>query len=163
VTIRPFNTFGPRQSARAVIPTTISQILAGKKEISLGALTPTRDFTYVSDTAEGLIAGASAPDGALGQVINLGTGYEISIGDLVALIANITGRSVEIRTDQNRLRPQNSEVERLLSDNRRAKELLGWMPKLAGHNGLRAGLERTITWFSNPENLSRYKTDQYNL
>ncbi len=163
VTVRPFNTFGPRQSARAVIPTVISQLVNNSEEILLGAVTPTRDFTYVSDTADGLIAGICAPDEALGRVINLGTGYEIAIGDLVALIAEIAGRRVRIRTEQDRLRPEKSEVERLLSDNRLAKELLNWAPKLAGREGLREGLEKTISWFSNPENLRHYKTDQYNL
>lgn len=163
VIVRPFNTFGPRQSARAVIPTVITQLAAGRRRIKLGALSPTRDFTYVADTAAGLIAGAAAPDAALGEVINLGTGFEISIGDLATLIAETMGVAIEIDCDEQRLRPAASEVERLLSDNRKAARLLNWTPEHAGRDGLRRGLEKTIDWFRRPENLAGYKVDQYTV
>lgn len=163
VIVRPFNTFGPRQSARAVIPTVIGQLAAGRRQIKLGALTPTRDFTYVTDTVAGLIAGATAPDAALGEVVNLGTGFEIAVGDLAALIAEAMGVEAEIVLDQQRLRPAASEVDRLLSDNRKAAGLLGWTPEHAGRDGLRRGLEKTIDWFRRPENLSGYKVDMYTV
>lgn len=163
VTIRPFNTFGPRQSARAVIPTVVAQLAAGRRSIKLGALHPTRDFTYVADTVAGLIAGTAAPDAALGEVVNLGTGTEIAIGDLARLIAEVMGREVEISCDAARLRPEKSEVERLLSDNRKAARLLGWTPEHAGLDGLRRGLEKTAAWFTDPANLSAYKVDAYNV
>lgn len=162
VTIRPFNTFGPRQSARAVIPTIITQLAAGP-DVKLGALDPTRDFTYVSDTAEGLIAGLEAPDEALGQVINLGTGFDISVRDTAHLIAEVMGKPIRIAEDAQRLRPEKSEVERLLSDNSKAEKLLGWSPKLAGKDGLREGLTRTAQWFLDPANLARYRADVYNV
>lgn len=162
VTIRPFNTFGPRQSARAVIPTIITQLAKGPA-VKLGALDPTRDFTYVTDTADGLIAGLNAPDGALGQVINLGTGFDISVRDTAHLIADVMGKPIDIVEDSNRLRPQKSEVERLLSDNSKAKTLLNWAPKLAGRDGLREGLSCSAAWFLDPANLARYRSDIYNV
>ncbi len=155
VTLRPFNTFGPRQSARAVIPTIITQCLTGQR-IRLGNLSPTRDLNYVTDTAEGYLLAASRPD-ALGQTINLGSGREISIGDLAQLIADLSGQSVEIEVEQERVRPDESEVERLLADNRRARELLGWQPKVS----LEEGLRRTIEWMK--DNLQRYRPDVYAL
>lgn len=162
LTIRPFNTFGPRQSARAVIPTIITQLAKGP-DVKLGALDPTRDFTYVSDTAEGLIAGLNAPDQALGQVINLGTGFDISVRDTAHLIAEVMGKPIRIAEDVQRLRPEKSEVERLLSDNGKAAQVLGWSPRLAGREGLREGLARTVDWFLNPSNLARYRADVYNV
>ena len=162
VVIRPFNTFGPRQSTRAVIPTIIAQIASGKTTIKLGALKPTRDFTYVSDTARGFIAGATAT-GAIGKEINLGTGFEISIGDLVECIGSEMGVTLKVVEDAERTRPKNSEVERLLSDNSLAKEVMGWGPKLKGKEGLREGLRRTIGWFRDPENLRKYKADRYTV
>jgi dTDP-glucose 4,6-dehydratase len=162
VTIRPFNTFGPRQSARAVIPTIITQLAKGAG-VRLGALDPTRDFTYVTDTVDGLIAGLNAPDEALGQVINLGTGFDISVRDTAHLIAEVMDKSIDIVEDSDRLRPQKSEVERLLSDNGKAKTLLNWTPKLAGREGLREGLARSAAWFLDPANLARYRTDIYNV
>lgn len=161
-TVRPFNTYGPRQSARAVIPTIITQIAAGAKKIKLGALHPTRDFNYVQDTVRGFVALAEA-DAAIGNVVNLGSNYEISIGDTVGLIAELMGREVVIQSDEERLRPVGSEVERLWADNRLAKELAGWSPQYPGIEGLKRGLTETISWFRQPENLSRYKVGQYNI
>jgi dTDP-glucose 4,6-dehydratase len=160
--IRPFNTYGPRQSARAVIPTVITQIASGKRSIQLGALHPTRDFNYVADTVAGFIAMMES-DVAIGQVINIGSNYEISIGDTVALIAEVMGREIEIISDRQRLRPDNSEVERLWADNTRAAELLGWSPAYAGKEGLARGLAETVDWFSDPAHLAAYKADIYNL
>jgi dTDP-glucose 4,6-dehydratase len=153
VTVRPFNTFGPRQSARAVIPTIISQCLSGDV-VRLGNAHPTRDLNYVANIAEGFVKAASAP-AALGQTINLGTGKEISIGDLAQLIARLCGRSVTIESDDQRMRPDKSEVERLLADNTLAHELLGWEPTI----GLEDGLTQTIEWMH--KNLKRYRSDVY--
>ncbi|WP_069650355.1 NAD-dependent 4,6-dehydratase LegB [Caloranaerobacter ferrireducens] len=155
-TIRPFNTYGPRQSARAVIPTIISQILSGKETIKLGALSPTRDFNYVKDTVEGFIRMAEV-DESIGQVINIGTNREISIGDLAKKIISLTGKKVKIECDEQRLRPEKSEVNRLLCDNTKAKEILGWSPRYT----LDEGLMETIEWINN--NLNYFKTDIYNV
>lgn len=160
--IRPFNTYGPRQSARAIIPTVITQIASGRRRIKLGLLTPTRDFNYVADTVSGFIAVLEA-DASVGQVVNIGSGFEISIGDLVALIGEVMGVKVEVETESERLRPEKSEVDRLLADNAKAKLLLGWQPSLHGLDGLREGLRKTAEWFVEPDNLKRYKTDLYNL
>ena len=160
--IRPFNTYGPRQSARAVIPTIISQIASGKRTIKLGSLHPTRDFNYVKDTVDGFIAVAGS-EKSVGEVINIGSNYEISIGDTVKMIADIMGVDITIETDDIRLRPEKSEVERLWADNSKASKLLGWTPAYAGKDGLRRGLEETIAWFSRPENLQAYKADRYNI
>lgn len=159
--IRPFNTYGPRQSARAIIPTVITQIASGKRKLKLGALHPTRDFNYIKDTVNGFIAIADS-DKSIGEVINIGSNYEISIGDTVNLIADIMGEKIEIQTDPERLRPEKSEVERLWADNTKAKKLLGWEPQFSGIDGLRRGLADTVEWFSNPENLKNYKADIYN-
>ncbi|MBK5240789.1 NAD-dependent 4,6-dehydratase LegB [Clostridium sp.] len=155
-TIRPFNTYGPRQSARAVIPTIISQILADKKEIKLGSLTPTRDFNYVKDTAEAFVKIAES-DKSIGEVINAGSNYEISIGDTVKKIINIIGKDVKILCDEERLRPENSEVNRLWADNTKIKELTGWAPNYS----IDRGLEETVEWIK--KNLSSFKTDIYNV
>jgi NAD dependent epimerase/dehydratase len=162
ITIRPFNTYGPRQSARAVIPTIISQIASGATTIHLGSISPTRDFNYVSDTVNGFISALSSED-ALGETINLGSGFEISIGDTVELIARLMNVDVTVTTDESRLRPTGSEVERLCADNQKAAELLNWTPALAGIDGLESGLTETIKWFQNAGNLSRYKTNIYNV
>jgi len=160
--IRPFNTYGPRQSARAVIPTIITQIASGVRKIKLGSLHPTRDFNYIADTVAGFIAVAES-DSSVGEVINIGSNYEISIGETVAMIADLMNVKIEIETDDIRLRPDKSEVERLWADNKKAQALTGWQPKYAGKNGLRQGLIETIDWFSKPENLACYKTDRYNI
>ena len=160
--LRPFNTYGPRQSARAVIPAIITQIAAGREVVQLGALHPTRDFTYVSDTVAGFIAAAEA-DEAVGQVINVGSGFEISIGDVAQLIAELMGAKIDIEQDTVRLRPERSEVDRLWASNAKAQRLLGWSPQLSGVDGLRNGLEQTIAWFTKNENLSRYRESVYNL
>ncbi|NTV91538.1 MAG: SDR family NAD(P)-dependent oxidoreductase [Clostridiales bacterium] len=160
--IRPFNTYGPRQSARAVIPTVITQIAGGQRKIKLGSTHPTRDFNYVKDTVKGFITGAES-DASVGKVINIGSNYEISIGELVGLIAEIMQVKIEIQTEQVRLRPEKSEVERLWADNTRAKKLLGWEPEYAGYEGLKRGLTETINWFSNSNNLKIYKSGVYNL
>jgi NAD dependent epimerase/dehydratase len=164
VTIRPFNTYGPRQSARAVIPTIITQLVAGERRIKLGALHPTRDFTYVTDTAKGLIAGlTAAADLVLGHTINLGSNFEISIGDTAAVIAELVGREIEIEEEAVRLRPAKSEVDRLWADNSRARELLGWTPEFGGRDGFARGLARTIDWFREPSNLTRYRVGRHTL
>lgn len=160
--VRPFNTFGPRQSARAVIPTVISQIAAGRETISLGALSPTRDFNFVKDIARGFVVMAESPR-TVGEVVNFGTGYEIGIGDLVRLIAELMGRKVDVRMDNSRLRPENSEVERLCADNGKARALTGWSPEYDGPEGLRRGLAETVEWFIDPANLAHYKTEIFNV
>lgn len=160
--IRPFNTYGPRQSARAVIPTVITQLACGRRVIKLGSTHPTRDFNYVKDTVQGFISVAQA-DAAVGNVINIGSNYEISIGDLVELIADIMQVKIEIQTEEVRLRPEKSEVERLWADNTKAKRLLGWEPAYAGPPGLKKGLTETINWFNNPANLKKYRPGVYNL
>lgn len=160
--LRPFNTYGPRQSARAVIPTIISQIANGSRRIKLGAIRPTRDFNHVQDTVAAFVAAVDA-DVAAGEVLNVGSNFEISIGDLVVLIAAIMDREVEVECDAARLRPVDSEVERLWADNHRAIARLGWQPKFAGIEGLRRGLAETAAWFNEPTNLARYKPERYNL
>lgn len=160
--IRPFNTYGPRQSARAFIPTVITQIMSGLPKIKLGALHPTRDLNYVTDTVAGFIAVASC-DGAIGEVINVGSNYEVSMGETARMIADIMGTDFEIATDQERLRPKKSEVERLWADTSKASRLLGHEPKYAGKEGLRRGLAETVAWFSDPDNLKVYKASIYNI
>ena len=160
--IRPFNTYGPRQSARAVIPTVVTQIASGQCLIKLGSTHPTRDFNYVKDTVKGFIAVAES-DASVGKVINIGSNYEISIGELVELIAEIMQVKIEIQTEPIRLRPEKSEVERLWADNTKAKKLLGWEPEYAGYEGLKRGLKETINWFSNSDNLKKYRPGVYNL
>ena len=160
--IRPFNTYGPRQSARAVIPTVITQIANGLRKIKLGALKPTRDFSYVKDTVKGFIAVAES-EKSVGEVINIGSNFEISIGETVKLIAEVMGAEIEIESDEVRLRPKNSEVERLWADNSKAKDLAGWAPLYAGKDGFRRGLSETVEWFANPENLKKYKATLYNI
>lgn len=160
--IRPFNTYGPRQLARAVIPTIITQIAEGVHKIKLGALTPTRDFNYVKDVVWGFIKVAMCDD-AVGDVVNIGSGYEISIGDTGKIIAEIMGKEVEFVQDAQRLRPSKSEVQRLVADISKAKKLLGFTLLYGGKEGFRKGLEETVNWFSNKENLKLYKSYRYNL
>ncbi len=161
-TLRPFNTYGPRQSARAVIPTIITQIANGKRQIKLGAVHPTRDFSYVADTVAGFMSALSS-DRGIGEVINIGSNFEISIGDTARTIAEVMGTEIEILTDEQRLRPEKSEVERLWASNDKARELLGWQPQYGGMDGFRRGLAETVAWFSKPSHLASYKSDIYNL
>jgi dTDP-glucose 4,6-dehydratase len=162
ITLRPFNTYGPRQSARAVIPTIITQIANKAGTIKLGATNPTRDFSFIEDTVSGFISALKSENG-VGQTINLGSNFEVSIEDTAQLIADLMGASVEISTDEERLRPENSEVERLWADNSKAIEILGWKPSYAGLNGLREGLAKSIDWFTQLDNLKLYKSGIYNL
>ena len=157
VIARPFNTYGPRQSARAIIPTIISQIAAGAREIKVGDLTPTRDFNFVTDTCRGFVALAQTP-GLEGRNINIATGTEVSMAETLRLIAELMGVDVEYVVDPQRLRPSKSEVRRLCGDNRVITSLTDWRPEVS----LKEGLSKTIDWFTNPVNLSRYKTDIYN-
>jgi NAD dependent epimerase/dehydratase len=162
ITIRPFNTYGPRQSARAVIPTIISQLASGMTEINLGSLSPTRDFTFVTDTAKGFEKALHATS-SFGEVTNLGVGFEVSIGETFEIINEIMGTNAVATEDPNRIRPKNSEVERLFSDNSKAKTVLKWAPEIDGKDGFRAGLEKTIEWFTNPVNLARYRPSEYTV
>ncbi|QJB56572.1 NAD-dependent 4,6-dehydratase LegB [Pseudodesulfovibrio sp. zrk46] len=160
--IRPFNTYGPRQSARAVIPTIITQIANGARSIKLGALHPTRDFNYVLDTVRGFVAVAEA-DACVGEVTNVGSGFEISIGDTAALIAKVMGVDIEITCDEQRLRPEGSEVERLFADNSKVNKLAGWEPEFGGVEGFEKGLKLTAEWFADERNIKKYKANIYNV
>jgi dTDP-glucose 4,6-dehydratase len=160
--IRPFNTYGPRQSARAVIPTIITQIANGKRQIKLGAVHPTRDFNYVADTVAGFLNALNS-DKCIGEVINIGSNFEVSIGETARVIAETMGVTIEIITDDQRLRPKKSEVERLLASNQKARELINWQPQYGGLDGFRRGLAETVEWFSNPSHLAAYKSEIYNL
>ena len=162
VVLRPFNTYGPRQSSRAVIPAIITQVAAGQRQIRLGALSPTRDFNFVADTCAAFQAIAGC-DQALGQVVNAASNFEISIGDTAALIAEVMNVELEIVTDEQRLRPEGSEVNRLFGDNSRLRQLTGWQPAYPGLEGFRRGLARTAEWFSNPANLASYRPGSYAL
>ena len=162
VIVRPFNTYGPRQSARAVIPTIITQIASGKRQIELGAVSPTRDFSFVDDTVAGFAAALNSANG-LGAVVNLGSNFEISIGDTAKIIADIMNAKIEIITAKARLRPENSEVERLWADNAKAKHLFGWQPSYGGRDGFKRGLIETADWFMQHDNLRGYKANIYNL
>lgn len=162
VTVRPFNTYGPRQSARAVIPSIITQLASGKRQIQLGATSPTRDFNFVTDTAAGFIA-ALRSDAGLGEVVNFGSNFEISVADTVKLIGEVMGVNVEVLTDESRIRPEASEVQRLWADNSKALRLFGWQPAYGGREGFKRGLEETVAWFQKPENLSGYKSNIYNV
>lgn len=162
LTIRPFNTYGPRQSARAVIPTIITQLASGIHGIKLGAIHPTRDFSYVSDTVAGFIAAMTSERG-VGEVINLGSSFEITVGETAQCIADIMGKEIEILTDNVRLRPEKSEVERLYASNEKAKQLLQWTPGYGDRDGFIRGLTKTIEWFTEARNLARYKAEIYNV
>ena len=158
VIARPFNTYGPRQSARAIIPTVITQLLSGSQEIRIGAFTPTRDFTFVGDTARGLAALAACP-AAVGREVNLGSGAEIAVGRLAELLIELVNPAARLVGDEQRLRPEKSEVDRLLCDPGLARELTGWHAEVP----LREGLRRTVEWFRDEANLGRYKADIYNV
>jgi NAD dependent epimerase/dehydratase len=162
VIVRPFNTYGPRQSARAVIPTIITQIASGKRKIKLGAVSPTRDFNYVHDTVAGFIAALNSEQ-SLGEIVNIGSNFEISVGDTAQLIAEAMNTDIEIITDEVRLRPALSEVERLWADNLKAKRLLKWTPMYGGRAGFKRGLVETIGWFTLQSGQYNYKADTYNL
>ncbi len=162
VVLRPFNTYGPRQSARAVIPTVITQLLAGERRIKLGATHPTRDFSFVADTVRGFSRAAVA-ENIFGEVINVGSGFEISVAETVTAIAEAIGVEAEIVTDDIRLRPAASEVERLFAGIEKAGEKLQWQPLYGKRDGMIRGLRETIAWFSDPANLARYKHDRYNI
>lgn len=155
---RPFNTYGPRQSARAVIPTIITQIASGKKQIQLGDVSPTRDFNYVEDTCRGFIALAES-EKTLGETVNIGSNSEISVGDTLNIIKNIMHSDVEFIVDDQRLRPEKSEVNRLWCDNQKIKALTGFESRI----DITEGLQRTVDWFLNPENLKKYKSGIYNV
>lgn len=160
--IRPFNTYGPRQSARAVIPSIITQVASGETTIKLGSTFPTRDFNYVKDTVDGFISVAQSGR-SIGEVINIGSNFEVSIGKTANIIAELMGKEISIATEDKRLRPEKSEVERLWADNSKAKEILGWQPKYAELEGFKRGLQETIDWFTQPLNLGQYKAGIYNL
>ena len=155
---RPFNTYGPRQSARAVIPAIISQIASGKKKIELGDLTPTRDFNYVTDTCKAFLALAQC-EKAIGETVNIGSNFEISIADTVKLISELMNIDVALISDKQRIRPQKSEVFRLWCDNNKIRKLTGFEPEY----DIRKGLQLTIDWFTRSENLSKYKANIYNV
>ena len=158
VIARPFNTYGPRQSARAVIPAIISQLAAGKREVSLGDLRPTRDFNYVDDTVSGMIELVRSHS-TIGKTVNIGSNNEISIGDLFKMINSVMGTDAVAIEDQQRIRPSTSEVHRLWAENKLLKELTGYAPETS----LKDGLKKTAEWFTNPENLKKYKTNIYNV
>ena len=160
--IRPFNTYGPRQSARAIIPSIISQIAKKNEFIKLGSLHPTRDFSYIEDTVKGFLSAINNKR-TIGEIINLGSGFEISIGDTVNLISEIMNQEIKIKVDNNRIRPPKSEVERLFACNQKAKLLMDWAPKFSGIEGFKKGLEKTISWFNKDENLSKINTKIYNI
>jgi len=159
--VRPFNTYGPRQSNRAIIPTIITQIASNKKNINLGSLYPTRDFTYISDTVNGFIKIAEETE-TIGEIINIGSGHEISIEDLVKTIKKIMKSDIEVKEDKARIRPREGEVNRLRADNKKAKKISGWEPVYKGSRGLEKGLKETVEWFTNLDNLKAYKSSLYN-
>lgn len=160
--LRPFNTFGPRQSARAVIPTIIGQVLTASSEIHLGSISPTRDFTFVEDTAKGFLQVALSQN-VEGQVINIGSEFEISIEDIAKEIMSVVGKNLRITTDESRIRPENSEVNRLFCNAEKARRMIQWNPVHSGKLGFKKGLSKTIDWFSSPENLKKYKFSTYNV
>lgn len=160
--LRPFNTYGPRQSARAIIPTIITQAASGARQIKLGALSPTRDFTYVTDTAKGFIACAQS-DETIGNVVNVGSNFEISIRALADMILKLMESDAQIVTDEERVRPGASEVERLYADTTKAKKWMGWQPSYSGIEGLKKGLAKTISWFTERDYLKKYKSEICNI
>lgn len=160
--VRPFNTYGPRQSARAVLPTIITQLAQGATTLKIGAISPTRDFNYIDDTVRGFIAVAKS-DNAIGEVINLGTAQEISIGQSIELICEIMNKQPEIVCDERRVRPEKSEVERLYACNEKACRLLDWSPEYVGLDGFRRGLRQTVDWFSDASNLAHYHHNEYTI
>lgn len=160
--IRPFNTFGPRQSLRAAIPTMITQVIINKKEINLGNLISKRDFSYVDDTVMGFVSCLSNKK-CIGEVINLGSGYDFSMQEVLLIIEDILNKKLKVNVDQNRIRPEKSEVNHLLSNNTKAKKLLNWEPQFKGKKGFQEGIRKTIEWFGKKENLSLYKSNIYNV
>lgn len=162
VIIRPFNTYGPRQSARAVIPTIITQALDGLEPIRLGSLSPTRDFNFVLDTAAGF-ADVAEHDAGVGEVFNLGSNFEISIADTVAAVGSAVGRDLEVETDDTRVRPRDSEVERLWADATKANDTFGWHPAYGGLDGFRRGIAETVEWFADPRNRVSYRSATYSV
>ncbi|MGC9337713.1 MAG: GDP-mannose 4,6-dehydratase, partial [Candidatus Cloacimonadia bacterium] len=162
VIVRPFNTYGPRQSTRAVIPTIITQIADGARKIKLGSLHPTRDFNYVEDTVRGFISVAESKQ-SIGEVINIGSNYEVSIGETTNQIAELMGIKIEIEGEHERVRPEKSEVERLWADNSKARKLTGWQPEYAGLDGFKRGILKTIDWYRNPENIKHFKSTGYTI
>ena len=159
-TVRPFNTYGPRQSQRAFIPSVIVQLLSGAESISLGSLSPTRDLTFVADTAEGFRAVAEGA-GGLGEVFNMGSGFEVSMGEVVEILSDISGRKVALTEDPARVRPENSEVERLWSDSSKIERAFGWKPAHPGRDGLYRGLEKTYAWFRDNSDAAGYDAKRY--
>ena len=159
-TVRPFNTYGPRQSQRAFIPSVIVQLLSGAESISLGSLSPTRDLTFVTDTADGFRAVAEGT-GGLGEVFNMGSGFEISMGEVVEMLCEISGRKVAVTEDPARVRPENSEVDRLWSDSSKIETAFGWKPAHAGRDGLYRGLEKTYAWFRDNSHEAGYDSKRY--
>ena len=162
VILRPFNTFGPRQSARAIIPTIITQIISGKKEIRLGNINTRRDFSYIDDTISGFIACLKNKN-IEGQIINLGTGFDFSIKEVATIISKQMSAKVKFIQDKSRIRPKKSEVTRLKANPNKAKKLIGWKPEFLGKSGFIKGINQTIEWFSNEENFINYKPDLYNI
>ena len=162
ITLRPFNTYGPRQSARAVIPTIITQIKKNEGTIKLGATRPTRDFNFYKDTIKAFLS-ALKSDYGYGEVFNVGSNFEVSIKETVEIISEIMNIPVTILSDDLRLRPTKSEVERLWADNSKFKNTFDWEPKYAGKEGLLEGLRETINWFTNSDNIKKYKVDIYNV
>lgn len=160
--IRPFNTYGPRQSARAVIPTIITQIASGRSKIKLGLINPTRDFNFVEDTCKAYLAISKSSE-SIGKVINVASNFEISIGETAKMIAEVMNKSIEIETEDIRLRPKDSEVNRLYGDNTLIKEITDWDPQYSGLDGFKKGLEITSNWFSDKKNLSKYKPNIYGI
>ena len=158
--LRPFNTYGPRQSNRAVIPTIITQSLKNKI-LNLGSIFPTRDFTYVEDTVSAMVLSIKNKK-SIGEIINIGSNFEISIKDVVSLVSKIMSKEIKIKKDTNRVRPKKSEVLRLLASNKKAKKILKWKPKYSGIKGFKEGLKKTISWFQNQKNLRKYKSNIYN-
>ena len=158
--LRPFNTFGPRQSLRAIIPTIITQIL-NKKVLKLGSLYPTRDLTYIDDTTDAFLCALNKKKD-IGEIINIGSGFEVSIKELVRKISKITGYRIDIKKDFKRIRPKKSEVDRLFANNKKAKKILNWSPKLNKKRDFENSLKKTIEWFSNEENINQYKINIFN-
>jgi dTDP-glucose 4,6-dehydratase len=160
--IRPFNTYGPRQSARAIIPTIITQIANGADTIKLGALSPSRDFNFMKDTVKGFIS-VGESEKSVGEVINIGSNFEVSIGEVVEIISEVMQRDVKVETDEQRIRPEKSEVNRLWACNAKASDLLGWTPEYGGREGFKRGIAETVEWFTQSSNLKLYKADIYNV
>lgn len=162
VIVRPFNTFGPRQSTRAVIPTIITQIAQGHEELSIGNVSPTRDFSFVTDTTSGFVAALESTVG-LGEVFNLGSNFEISVGETVEIISELIGKKVFLNTEKERIRPEKSEVVRLWADNTKAKEQFAWKPEYEGREGFKEALSKTIDWYLDPINLAKFKSTSFTL